>query len=153
MKNFLLLAALLVGAYCVYAYPQKEPAPQPVAVVSPAAPLPKQYFHSSLDAPAMSTHESTGTGYYSPETTSHFNTYQNGYSSSVQAAGGYPIYTGTTNNTAIINNYGARTSTLPGSASAPSYVNSRATNHGAPRNPTSADGQRLRTDLLRAPTN
>ena len=153
MKNFLLLVALLVGAYCVYAYPQAEPAPPPVAVAAPAPPpAPKQYFHSSLDAPAMSTRESTGTGYYSSDTASHFSTYQNGYSSSVQAAGGYPVYTGTTNNTAIVNNHGARTSTLPAPASA-SYVNSRATIHGAPRNSTSLDGQHSRTDLQRTPHN
>ena len=153
MKNFLLLAVLLVGAYYVYAYPQAEPAPQPVAVAAPAPPAPKQYFHSSLDAPAMSTHESTGTGYYSSETTSHFSTYQNGYVSSAQAAGGYPIYTGTTNNTAIVNNYGAQTSTLRAPASGQAYINTRTANHGVPRTSVGTDGQRLRNDFQRTPSN
>ena len=118
MKNLLLLVAVVSGAYYLYTNAHEEAATQMVAAAAPApvAPPQRQYFHSALDAPAMSTHESTGTGYYSADQNSRFNTYGGGYISSAQVAGGYPVYTGTTNNNAIINNYGGSTGSRTSSA-------------------------------------
>ena len=131
MKNLLLLVALVSGAYYFYTHPRVETVLQPVAGAAPvplAAPPPRTYFHSPLDAPAMSTSASTGTGYYSTDPGSRFTNFGGGYSSSFQAAGGYPVYYdgGVTNNTAIINNYGGRLAARPASTSSgSSYVAGR----------------------------
>ena len=146
MKNFVVLMALVFGAYYFYMHPRVETVLQPVAVAAPApvaAPTQRQYFHSPLDAPAMSTSASTGTGYYSEDPNSRFSNYQGGYSSSFQAAGGYPVYTGTTNNTAIINNFGVRsgTSQQPVSSGS-SYVSGRTPTYSGSRSRSNTDSRR-----------
>ena len=123
MKNLLLLLVLGSGAYYFYTHPRVETRLEPVAVQAPAALPPpaapqKLYFHSPLDAPAMSTSASTGTGYYSTDANSRFTGYQSSYSS-YPAAGGYPVYVGgggSTNNTVIINNNRAGGSAAASSA-------------------------------------
>ena len=145
MKNLLVLMALVFGAYYLYTHPRVETVMQPVAMAAPspaAQPPQRVYFHSPLDAPAMSTSVSTGTGYYSADPNSRFTNYQGGYYSSFQAAGGYPVYTGTTNNTAIINNYGGRAAAASGPVSSgSSYIAGRVPVN-ASRVQSNADGQR-----------
>ena len=144
MKNLLLLAALVFGAYYFYTHPRVETVLQTVATAAPAPlapPVQKQFFHSPLDAPAMSTSASTGTGYYSADPNSRFSNYQGGYYTSFQAAGGYPVYTGTTNNTAIVNNYGVRSGTSVPTSSGSSYVAGRVPTYSSPRSPSNADGR------------
>ena len=122
MKNLLLIAALLFGAY-LYSHPRVETVPQaevPQAPVAAAAPQ-KLYFHSPLDAPAMSTGAATGTGYYSADPSSRFSNYQPGYNgSSSSVAGGYPVYAGglTTNNVT----YNQTNTNVRGTSSAPAPV-------------------------------
>ena len=128
MKNLLLIAALMFGAY-FYSHPRVETVQVdvPQAPVAMAAPQ-KLYFHSPLDAPAMSTSAVTGTGYYSADPNSRFNNYQSGYGGySSSVAGGYPVYAGgsTTNNVTYNNNTTVRGTSSGSATSGSSYVAGR----------------------------
>ncbi len=126
LKNLLLIFVALLSLY-LYMHPRTETqvvtrtaAPVMVRVPAPT-PASKLYYHSPLDASAMSTSASTGTGYFSTDTTSRFSSgsyYGPTYYGSYPAAGGYPVYypggSSSVSNTVIYNaNPGARASSLP----------------------------------------
>lgn len=92
MKNLSLLVAVLIAAY-LYMHPRAEIQEAPPPVVVQATPVPKMYYHSPLDASAMPTNYSTGTGYYSADpATSRFNGHAVGGSYSASRAGGSTAY-------------------------------------------------------------
>ena len=70
MKNLLVFAVTVALGYLAYDAMQPPPPSRPVTHVAAAAPRPaspKLYFHSALDAPAMSPLASTGTSYFSTD--------------------------------------------------------------------------------------
>lgn len=116
MRNLVLIFTTLLCVY-LYAHPRVETRVAPARpVLAAARPVPTAaptYYHSPLDAGAMSTSASTGTGYFSTDPESRFrNIYYGGYSGPAaggyygSAYGGYPVYGGgggTVSNTAIYN--------------------------------------------------
>ncbi len=101
LKNLLLVFVAFLSVY-LYQHPRVETrvvtqAAVPVVVKMPVTPTPEPptYYHSPLDASAMSTSYSTGSGYFSNDRTSRFNSGSyNGptYGGSASAVGGYPAY-------------------------------------------------------------
>ena len=98
MKNIIVL---LLAALNVFFY-SHPPAPAAVEPAPASAPVrraaPKLYFHSPLDAPAMSTSMNTSMGYFSADANSEF---RGGYTqavstSSSEGSGSAGVSTGNT---------------------------------------------------------
>ena len=125
MKNLLLLGVALFAAY-LYMHPRTEvqEVVKPV-VQAPPPPPPKMYYHSPLDASAMPTNYSTGTGYYSTDAAaSRFNGQVAGgaYASRTVGASVYYGGGGSVSNTVIYNGTGQRATSVARPSPADNYV-------------------------------
>lgn len=133
MKNLLLLC---ITALCLYLYfnPSPTAQEQTAAAPAPVSSGPTVYYHSPLDAPAMPAYVSTGSGYYSTDSSTRFGNYQHhsAVGGGVQAAGGPTVYGGgSTYNTTIVNGTSRGTTGYNSASSSMSYMGGRSVNSSA----------------------